>query len=60
MVGKENGPVIVIDLQMTYFCVGMWQHNRVEIIANNQGNKTTQSYVPFPDTERLIGVVAKD
>ena len=38
----------------------MWQHDRVEIIANEQGNRTTPSYVAFTDSERLIGEAAKN
>ena len=56
---EASGPCIGIDLGTTKCCVGIWRDNHVEIIPNEQGNRTTPSYVAFTESERFIGETAK-
>lgn len=55
-----QSPVISIDVATTNFCLAVYRNSNVEIIPNDQGNRTTPSYVSFTENERLIGDAAKN
>ena len=56
---KYEETILGIDLGTTYSCIAIWRNNKIEIIPNEIGERTTPSVVYFDTNEILIGKPAK-